>query len=322
MAWSVETVENNRSYVGNDNKTFERVNTLNVPPNKEETTPEQIFLRGPSLSEICLSIFSSSPADVQPIGEGSNDCRAFKLRIGGKWIKCYECESPERALMVKQATCVLECNNVPIPQIYEVVEHVVFADWVKGKLLTDGGDRALITRMSAYQARIHQADTPSEITSGDRFIHLEWLLKRMRQLTRGFVQPGKVEALCKSIDNLIPPLLKVRIIQPDFIKSNIVKTPSGKLVIVDNEFLGIGLGFELDIVNASHVISGGDEFRRRQYLNAYAAVGDCGTLIQHGGFWDICYLTKLVGKRFLIGDVEMGKVCLDLLDYKVREYAS
>jgi len=124
--------------------------------------------------------------------------------------------------------------------------------------------------------------------------------------------------VCEAIVGLVPVDLKLGVVQPDFIKSNVIETPHGELVVVDNEFLGLGLGYEFDILNASRVNSGDDEGLFQEYLNAYAKSGNCGTLLRHERFWDICYLAKLIGKHFAKGDFEMGELFLDLLESKIQ----
>ena len=154
-----------------------------------------------------------------------------------------------------------------------------------------------------------------------RFPHLEWLLDRLRGASASLAPAVGVDALADRILSLIPDGLKTGIVQPDFIKANIVVTPTGDLVIVDNEFLSIGVGFEFDVLNTSRAVSAGDETRQLRYMAAYEAAGDCGSLVEHAEFWEICYLTKLTGKRLSIGDDEMGMVCLELLTTRVEACA-
>src|SRR5262245_37838219 len=85
------------------------------------------------LYDVCSIGLSEHPTEVVQIGESSNGCSAFKLRVGGRWLKCYECASPDRAAMVQIATAALERAGVPIPRVRAVVGHVVLADWVPGK---------------------------------------------------------------------------------------------------------------------------------------------------------------------------------------------
>ena len=211
-------------------------------------------------------------------------------------IKCYECQSAERASLAEQATRILLAQGVPMPRILAVVDHVVFAQWVSGKPLTEGQQRSSWQRMAAYQAQIHQANISTSDTNAYRFIHLDWLLQRLASASRNYACPDHIEFLSQSLRQLTPPGLKAGIVQPDFIKSNLIVTDAGELVMVDNELLGIGLGFEFDILNTSHVISAGDEKKRRRYLDAYAEVGDLGTLNEHEAYWDLCYLTKIGGQ--------------------------
>ena len=106
------------------------------------------FFNGRSLAELCRDVFGCAPSDVQPLGECSNNCRAFKLRVTKKTIKCYECQSTERARLTEQATRILLAECVPIPRILGVVDHVVFAEWVSGKPLSEGGHSQKVSRWS------------------------------------------------------------------------------------------------------------------------------------------------------------------------------
>ena len=289
---------------------------------KTEASPSEHFLGAHSMSEICMNTLSSVPTDVEVIGD-SNDCRAFKLRVRDRPVKCYECETAERARMVHQATQILESQGIPIPQILGVVGRVVFAEWVEGQLLPGRLNRALREKMAGYQARLHLAEVAASCEGpkeAERLVHLNWLLRRMAASTRRYVSPEQVKTLSRAINRLIPPGLRTEIVHPDFIPSNIVVTSSGELVIVDNEFLGIGLGSEFDILNSIHAIAFDDENLHRHYVSAYAAVGDYGTLNEFREFWEILFLARLTGKSFTLGDVEHGRACLGLLEHKVQEY--
>lgn len=286
----------------------------------EGLTAHHRLFNGSSLADLCREVFGSAPDDVQLLGDGSNNCGAFKLRVKNQKIKCYECQSPDRARWVERATRILIAARVAIPRILAVVGQVVFAEWIAGKHLEGGREQSVWQRMAAYQAQIHQVRIPSSSPGSREFVHLEWLLKRLEEGGQNYVCRNYLQHLMESLRELTPTGLKPGIVQPDFIKSNVVVTEAGELVIIDNEFLGVGLGFEFDILNTSHMVSAGDEAKRRRYLDAYGEVGDLGTLDEHAAFWDLCYLTKLAGKRFLMNDVAMGRVCLELLETKLHAY--
>ena len=183
-----------------------------------KSTPQegQHFLGGRPLTEICLDTFSSVPSEVEALGD-SNDCRAFRLRIDDRSIKGYECETAERAQMVQQATHVLEKQRIPIPRIFSVVNCVVFAEWIHGKMLPGRLNRARRGQMATYQARIHQADVsvPSGVTTATQhLIHSEWLLRRIAESTRDLVSPEQLSKLSRAIRKLTPPGLRIGIIHP------------------------------------------------------------------------------------------------------------
>ena len=271
---------------------------------------------GRSVADVCRTVFGLEPERVRILGEGSNRCRAFKVRIGNEAVKCFECDDAPRAEEVRRASEMLRSQGISMPRILDVVGHVVLAEWVKGQRLTGGA--SLYSKMAAYQARIHGARISADPVMPGRFPHLEWLLDRLKRATARFAPPVGVDALADRILALIPERLKPGIVQPDFIKANIVETPAGDLVIVDNEFLGFGVGFEFDVLNTCRAVSAGDETRQQRYMAAYEAAGDRGSLVEHAEFWEICYLTKLTGKRFAIGDDELGTVCLELLTARVE----
>lgn len=290
-------------------------------PNTSESINVHQFSNGRSVAKLCQEVVGDAPIAIHPLGEASNNCRAFKLRVKNQKIKCYECQNAERASLTEQATGILLAEGVSIPRVLAVVDHVVFAQWVSGKPLSVLPDRTAWQRMAGYQARIHQVCLPSSDANCRRFIHLEWLLERLSHASRNYACPNRVSVIIQELRDLVPEGLKAGIVQPDFIKPNLVVTNAGELVVVDNELLGIGLGFEFDILNTSHAISMGDPAKQRAYLDAYAKVGEMGTLNEHLAFWDLCYLAKLTGKRFQMADAGIALVCLELLEIKVRTYA-
>jgi hypothetical protein len=293
---------------------------IQVPDNQDGNAPHQTAdtcLMG----QLCLQTFSIVPGSIEPVGEGSNDCRAFKINLGGRWIKGYQCENSERANMVRLATEVLQRCEIPIPTIYAVSGNVVFAEWITGKPLSTAAFRKSLSQVVSYQARIHQAPLTEEERKGAGLLHPKWLLDRLRKASQRYIESESLERVAESVANLAPPDLAIRVMHPDFIRPNMVLTPSGELVVVDNEFLGIGSGFEFDILNASRVHASGSPDSQQRYLDAYVEVGDRGSLTEHRKFWDLCYLTKLAGKRLAMEDFEIGTVCFELLQRKVAEYA-
>ena len=93
---------------------------------------------GRSVSEICRAVFGRDPEQIRGLGEGSNRCRAFKVRMADRTVKCFECEDAARARTIRQATDLLEGQGIAIPHTIDVIDHVVFAEWVKGHPLRRG----------------------------------------------------------------------------------------------------------------------------------------------------------------------------------------
>ena len=275
---------------------------------------------GQPLSELCRTVFGSVPTDVCPLGDGSNGCSAFRIRLRDQWIKCYECASPERAQMVQLATQVLIEQRVSIPRIYELYNHWVFAEWVEGRPLATAKNVRTIKQLVSYQARIHGVFDDSMRAFADRFVHLEWLLARMEAAGAQYVPIQLLQAISRQLRVLVPAKAQPGIAHPDFIVSNIIHSTARDLVVIDNEFLAPGIGREFDILNSSYIFAGGDEHLRRQYIDEYAVVGDSGTLKDKAEFWEMCYLVKLIGKGFLFGNASEANGWLSVLRTKLQKY--
>ena len=117
---------------------------------------------------------------------------------------------------------------------------------------------------------------------------------------------------------LAPSNLDVRVVNPDFIRSNIIRNASLGLVIVDNEFLGIGMGFEFDILNTAKSLFPSNQERQMEYYKMYADETDYGSLLELRNFWEMCFLIKVTGKRFMQKRVAEGKCLLKTLTKKIR----
>jgi len=283
---------------------------------------QEIRLRdGRCLAEACAGIFRSLPLKVKRLGTGSNDCSAWKLELGDRTVKCYECESPGRADLVGQATRLLEGQGVPIPEILAVTGHVVFATWTRGMPLVDKVQKGLTRRMSAYQARLHAARLPAEPARTTDFVHLQWLLHRLRKGCAGRIAPERVDRLIRRLLELQPPHLKPGVVHPDFITPNLVVTASDETTIVDNEFLGIGTGHEFDILNTAMETFPDSEASRDSYFSAYSDAGDLGTLVTDRPFWDLCYLAKMAGKHFVAGNLSLAQDVFARLERRTHSHA-
>lgn len=288
----------------------------------EEIDPNSVRLLGNrSLNDICREILEDAPCLAFRLGTGSNNTWSYKLNVKNRWVKCYETESPSRADLIIRTTALLLNHGVSIPQVQAVKEQVVFADWVEGNSISYLNDRKQLELMADYQREIHTATLDCVQPSDANAIHLEWLLQRLMVHGEQYVGQDRLGQICSLIRELRPGNLQVRVIHPDFIPSNIIVTADGNPVIIDNEFLGIGLGFEFDVMNTICSLFPKDRSLQTEYINRYARDTGCGTLLEHNYFWEICYLVKVAGKSFLSGDNSKGEERFSMLHKKVSEYA-
>lgn len=277
---------------------------------------------GRRLEKVIQRLWSDRPYQVEILGRGSNECWAFRLRVGERLLKAYECESAAQARQVQEATRILASRSVPIPALQAVDGHIVFAKWTEGCCLDSAGGSEIMEKMVIYQGQIHQTPPAAGIAEGAaELVHVRRLLHRLDTHGAPIVGAGRLRNLRGAVSRSTPPRLETRVIHPDFIRANIVVTDRGELVIVDNEFLGIGLGFEFDILNAARIFAREDEDLRAEYIAAYSQRQSCGTLRDHREFWDACYWIKKSGKAFMRGEADKGQEFLKAAEKRISAYA-
>ena len=274
-----------------------------------------------SLHALTEQVLQSSPLYLRKLRQSSNGCSSFQIKTMSKLVKCYECVSSHQARMVERASGILLRQGIPIPRIYAVNGNLVFSEWIEGDVLVDLTGRPLLHQMAIYQSRIHSVELDLRQPSDERFVHLEWLLQRLRLSAAAYLDRNSLERLSQSVMDIIPTTLRVGIIHPDFMKSNIVLNPKGELVIVDNEFLGVGMGFEFDLINTVKSYFSEDRSLQETYLQYYEKNNQCGTFYTYSDFWEICFLAKIVGKRFRDGKIDEALLTMQELQERVACYA-
>ncbi len=283
--------------------------------------PDEFLLPGGlTLGEACRLALGREAKSVLPLGKRSNQCGSFRLDLGADHVKCYETVSPQRAQMVQRATQCLKAGGVNIPQVYATTGHLVFAEWIEGTPFRDDSSVEKWRSLAGYQSQIHQ--TPIDGSDGEevQFTHLSWLMDRLLRFGRQYAPIVDLERVCERVRSLVPPCLSRRVIAPDFIGPNLVAR-GDRLYLIDNEFLGIGAGFEFDLLNTLRVEFRAEPQLAEEYLAAYERAGDCGSLRTHYAFWDIVFEVKVAGKRFAQADAAAGSEAFSNLQAKVDGYA-
>jgi hypothetical protein len=267
--------------------------------------PEGAFRDGTAVDEACREVFGAPPAAVVRVDSRRGGHRAFRLEMADRRrLKWYECDSPARAREVVRASAALERHGVGVPAVVATWRHTVVAAWVEGVPLASLGSIRVAEGLAAFQGALHAASPGAPASR--RFRHLAWLLARLRRTAAGHLTPpaiAHVEALFSACQ---PRGLRTRIVHPDLTPENVIVAPDGRLVVVDNEFLAIGTGFELDVVNTAHSVGSGEP--ADGYLARYASLFDTGTLGDRPAYWRACFLLKLAGKRFRDGRPDQGRL--------------
>ena len=267
---------------------------------------EDILEEGLSLWGICEEVFGTSPRHVELLGEGSNECRSFRIGVRDENYKCYECSNPAQAQLIVELSSGLRKEGIPVPMPIGIRDHVVFAEWVEGRTLSSTDRASAVERMASYQARLHGATVSASLWENKSLTHVERLFERLLRYRCGYVDEKWILRVRDEILSSRPDGTGWGVLHPDFIITNIVETSNKSLVIIDNEFLCVGHGQEWDILNTLKVSFGGDKKSQDRYLSAYSEQRSLHTLFSFWDYWEKCYDIKMAGKHFSKGRVDEG----------------
>lgn len=270
---------------------------------------------GIDLADLCREILGASPTRVELIGS-SNNCCSFKIHVGKKIFKCYECLTSARAKLVQQISLSLREKGVAFPECIAVKNHIVFSEWIGGRQVRNHNRSDIIRRMAIYQAVVHKLEVPVSLGTTETMPHIEFLFDRLIHFGCTYI---KKNIILKARDKIVfsrPRYAAKGILHSDFISTNFVVTAQDELVMIDNEFLSVGYGQEWDVLNTLRTSFGDNKKLHDQYLTAYARCGNLYTLISHRDYWENCYQIKIAGKYLSQGKIKEGLAWFELVGKK------
>mmetsp|Transcript_1025 Transcript_1025/g.796 ORF Transcript_1025/g.796 Transcript_1025/m.796 type:complete len:310 (-) Transcript_1025:61-990(-) len=287
-----------------------------------EIKPDKAYLGGgKSFFEVCKEVFNSYPDKVYRLGKKSSGSNSFKIRCNGKWLKCYECsskhsiESSYSADTIYMATKILQENNIPMPKIVAKLDHLIFAEWIEGRQIGRYKSKKLYEKIMEYQCRIHNAEINNIETKNSELIFLKFSIKIFKNYASRYIAKETIDETINYVKSLIPSGLKTRVIHTDFKKSNIILNKNKELIIIDNEMLGLGLGFELDVLSTARNLFRRDKKMQEKYIEKYAKKININTIFKHIDFWELCFLFYTMSHTFRLAEIKEAKILLN----KVRE---
>ena len=268
----------------------------------EPVSPDELMLGEQSLRAHCEQVLGQAPGHAWRLG-GANNSQSLRVVAGEKHYKVFECASAARARAAASALEHLHAAGVPVPVLHGLSGQVVITGWVAGIPGKALSRRVLAGAMPLALARLHQV-RPSLQT--EAMPHVQWLLERLQHEASPHAGDERVMAVIKRLRERAPATSPLSVIHPDYIPANLVLAESETLVPVDNEFLAVGRGMELDVLNAADALYRKWPRARERFIQAWQTVVDDATLESHRDWWEAMLQVQLIGGAFVRGKTAKG----------------
>ena len=276
--------------------------SLRRQPRVVVVAPGSLQLGERSLAGHCEQVLGVAPETAWRLS-GRNNSLSLRVLANGVVLKVFECHSVAQAGAVASALEHLHAAGVAAPRLHGVSDHVVFTDWVKGTPGKALSRNELAWRIPQALARLHQV-RPKVETSVTPHVH--WLLERLQQLAAPHAGESRVLTVVEDLRDRAPPDSPLAVIHPDFIPANLVLTDDEALVPVDNEFLAVGRGMELDALNAADALYRRWPRARERFIERWLAMVDGATLSSHRSWWEALLQVQRIGGAFARGKTGKG----------------
>jgi len=245
------------------------------------------------------SLIGQAPRRIEFIGKAG--C-SWKLEYDRFTLKCFEVRTKEKAGEVIEIIGLLAERRVPVPAVVAHEDNLIFTEWICGNPLSKNeiGHGQDMRGMAEYQGNIHRLRVEGWKPAFDHWMMLrERLLRNARlRFTRGMY--SEVVGICSQLDLIKDRLLRVlapSVTNPAFTNDNVVKDGSGRLFMVDNEYLTVGIGRGFDLAYTLDTCFKGEESKAKDYLRYYGALCSADEYYRYKGFWEACNTVRKVGKR-------------------------
>lgn len=211
---------------------------------------------------------------------------SLKVKIGGELYKVAECESPERALLAEKALKAVARDNGPVPGFVCRTDAVIVCEWVHGSSCKKENRDVRERHVLACQEALYNTVVPDTEDAGNQYVHLESLITRFQKAVPGVISDHRINAIVSSLRERLPAPDVPRILHPDLTPTNIIVDGSGP-VIIDNEVIGIGAGFEFDVWNSGEALYGRRNLKGIEaYVRRFHERCPAPTLFAYQAVWD------------------------------------
>jgi len=229
---------------------------------------------------------------------------SFKVDLGTKSLKCFECWTAEFAERVRCLTETFIGNGITHPRVHCTAGRFVVSDWVEGTPLSTmapGIDREMLRRIVQHQVRIQECPVPADCDATCRYDSLFYfLLFRAVELSRGRFRADLVPAIIGCFDN-VRAGLRPKVNFVDFTLRNIVLS-DGQLMLIDNEHITVDCFHAYAVLNAYRAgLSNLGRGMKRRYFSLHREHGNAEILDAHPMFWKLVWDLRASGKNYYAG---------------------
>lgn len=256
--------------------------------NQLQSESRVLELLGPSLRERVVSI--------KPLNASRNN--SFIIRTDEETFKAFFCRSRAEANQVGRLLKVLGPKGVGItPGVLVHHGELLVSPWIEGRLLSDfpGGEREL--HLLDLLTKLHRATAPLSGLELDRCLAGSPYIVRLRERLLGasvWLGRRRVLELEKELAELEPLEIFPSILHVDLTVDNVVITPEGDGLIIDNEALSVGNGRGFDVWHAAESLF---SLRRVDrilvFVEKYDDLVPGSTALSYGNYWHgVCWAKK------------------------------
>ena len=211
---------------------------------------------------------------------------SLKVKTASETYKVAECESEARALLAEKAIKAVACANGPVPGFISRSGCVIICSWVYGNSCTIADLDTQTRHVLDCQEELYKTALPDQNDMPNTYVHLNSLLDRFSKVAPIVVSRPRIEEIINGFMQRLPEPGAARIIHPDLTPSNIVIS-DGRPVVIDNEAIAIGTGYEFDIWNAGEAIYGHRDTKRiRRYVDQFHERCPIPSLFEYQSVWD------------------------------------
>ena len=170
----------------------------------------------------------------------------------GQRAKIYSTRTPSQSELIKEVSDRLQQFSICLPKIIAIDGRYIAEEWVEGTI----GTKIDVNKLSASVEGLLEkfktdfVDLNKEKRFESAFDYFEdYLLKRIEPWL-GYCDILRIKEDWFSSFLKAKTHLSISLSHPDLTASNVIFSEDGKIKVIDNELVGIGLGWILDIYNS------------------------------------------------------------------------